>query len=191
MWPWEHVAAAYLAYSLFAWALYKEPPREDAALVVAVVALLPDLIDKPLAWGLELLPSGRSLAHSLLFALPTIAAAIVTLGKRLGAAIALTYLGHLAGDVVYPISLGQPPATDFLLWPVLAQPPPEWPGLLARTEHLAGAFLDFLGTARGRVYILAEFALLGSAGLVWVLDGSPGLGPVRRRLHAWSAESAE
>jgi hypothetical protein len=46
-----------------------------AAALVAVAALLPDLVDKPLSWWLDVLPAGTSLAHSLTGFLPAAAVA--------------------------------------------------------------------------------------------------------------------
>lgn len=187
MWPWEHVAAGYIAYSVFARVAYGRAPRGDAALAVVAAALLPDLIDKPLSWGAHLLPSGRSLAHSLFFAGPAIVLAGLVVGRRVAIAFALTYLGHLGADVVYPMALGQPPVYHFLLWPLLELPQTETPGLLFRTRHLFGDFLEFLETPRGRMYLLFEGTLLGSAAALWVIDGRPGIGTVA----TWLSSSQE
>ncbi|AGN02201.1 membrane-bound metal-dependent hydrolase [Salinarchaeum sp. Harcht-Bsk1] len=178
MWPWEHVAAAYLGYSLFARIVYRRAPRGDAVLAVTIAALLPDLIDKPLAWGLHLLPSGRSLAHSLLFAVPAMALSALLTGRRVALAFALGYCSHLAGDVVYPMALEQPAAYRFLLWPLVEQPTTDTPGLLFRVQHLFVEFLGFLQTTRGRLYVVFEGALLGTAVLLWLLDGRPGPGTI-------------
>ena len=179
MWPWEHVAVAYLAYSLVVRIASGRAPHGDAALAVVAAALLPDLIDKPLAWGAHVLPSGRSLAHSLLFAAPAISLSRLVAGRRIAAAFALGYCSHLATDVVYPVVLEQPPAIEFLLWPLLEQPPDDTPGLLFRTQHLFVEFLGFLQTTRGRLYLLFEIALLATALVLWLLDGRPGPGTIR------------
>ena len=70
MWPWEHAAVAYLCWA----ALDRRAARSEGAAVVAVLvgSQFPDLIDKPLSWVFQVLPTGQSLAHSLLFALPLI-----------------------------------------------------------------------------------------------------------------------
>lgn len=187
MWPWEHVAVAYLAYSLFARVVYRRPPRGDAALVVAFVALAPDLVDKPLAWGADVLPSGRSLAHSLVVALPAIGLSARLAGRRLGIAVAVGYLSHLGTDVVYPVALGQPPAVHFLLWPIVEQPSTDTPGLLFRARHLFASYLDFLATTRGRLYVVFEGVLLGAAFVLWLVDGRPGPGTIR----AWLSPARE
>lgn len=179
MLPWEHVAAAYLAYSLFARLVYRRAPHGDAVVAIVVAALLPDLIDKPLAWGAGVLPSGKSLAHSLLFAGPAIVLASLVTGRRIALAFALSYLLHLGGDVLFPVALGLPPAYRFLLYPLVELPAAETPGLFARTNEVLVVFLEFLRTARGRVYVLFEGALLGTTLVLWLLDGRPGPGTIR------------
>lgn len=183
MWPWEHVAVAYLAYSLYARAVYRRPPRGDAAIVLVLAAMAPDLIDKPLAWGVDVLPSGRSLAHSLFVAIPTIGLSARLAGRRLGVAVAFGYLWHLAGDVVYPVALGDPPSLYFLFWPVIDQPAMDTAGLFVRSRYLLGDFLAFLATTRGRVYAVFEGLLLGTALVCWLVDGRPGPATIRAWLR--------
>lgn len=187
MLPWEHVAVAYVVYSLFARIVYRRAPRGDAAVAIVLVALLPDLIDKPLAWGLGVLPSGRSLAHSLFFVVPTVAVAAATFGRRLGIAVALCYLCHLGADVVYPMALGLPPAYRFLLWPAIEQPATGAPGLFLHTRHVLMGFLAFLETTRGQIYVLFEVGLLGTAFVLWLVDGRPGPAAIR----AWLLPARE
>ncbi|MCL7419035.1 MAG: metal-dependent hydrolase, partial [Halalkalicoccus sp.] len=69
MWPWGHAALAYVLYS----ALRRRrggSPGGVATIVVVFASQLPDLIDKPLAWTLGVIPSGRMLAHAPAVALP-------------------------------------------------------------------------------------------------------------------------
>lgn len=174
MLPWEHVAASYLAYSLFSRVVYRRPPRGDAVVVVLVAAGLPDLIDKPLAWGFNVIPSGQSLAHSLLFAGPAILLARLATGRRLAIAFGLSYLVHVGGDVVFPVALGQSPRFRFLLWPLIDMPSTTDPGFFVRLREVLGVFFEFLATTRGQVYLLFEGVLLGSAFVLWLLDGHPG-----------------
>lgn len=178
MLPWEHVAASYLAYSLFSRLAYRRAPRGDAVVLVVLAAMLPDLIDKPLAWGANAIPTGQSLAHSLVFALPAILVARLALGRRLAIAFGMSYLIHVGGDVVFPVALGLGPRYRFLLWPLVDLPMTQHPGLFARTREVLGTFFEFLGTRRGRLYLLFEGLLLGTAFGAWLLDGRPGLGAV-------------
>ncbi|PSQ17916.1 hypothetical protein BRC99_00275 [Halobacteriales archaeon QS_7_69_60] len=68
MLPWGHLAVGYLAYSLAVRGRTGGPPAGLATAALAVGTQFPDLIDKPLVAWVSLLPSGRSLGHSLLFA---------------------------------------------------------------------------------------------------------------------------
>ena len=79
MFPWEHAAVAYLLYAGYARWHDGTAPGGWAVLVVLVASQLPDLIDKPLAWQFGLLPSGRSLAHSVFVAVPVVVV-VVALG---------------------------------------------------------------------------------------------------------------
>jgi hypothetical protein len=52
---------------------------------------------------------------------------------------------------------------------------------LAIVADLFSRFLAFLGTPRGRLYLLGEVTFLLAAFLLWVWDGFPGPGLARRR----------
>lgn len=210
MWPWEHLAVGYLGYALVRRAGARlgasgrgragsdaggagpdaggttdtAAGRGGPVVALAVATQLPDLVDKPLSWSLGVLPSGTSLAHSLLVAVPVVVGvALATRRTRLsayGVALAVGWLSHLAGDALYPVLLGGPPAVGALLWPVVPAPPgASGGGLLAHARRLFELFLTFLGTPRGRLYLLGEAGLLGLAALVWLRDGAPGVGLVR------------
>ncbi|MFC3476438.1 metal-dependent hydrolase [Halobacterium litoreum] len=179
MWPWEHAAAAYLLYSAASRWLWGRPPSTRAAVVVGFASLLPDLVDKPLAWWLAVLPSGRSLGHSLLVAVPVVAVALAA-GRargdsRASVAFAVGYLSHLAGDVAYPLVVDGELRAGFLLWPVIPAPDGGTTSALPHLQDLVGAFVRFLGTPRGALYLLADAALVAAAVAVWVADGTPGL----------------
>ena len=179
MWPWEHLAFGYLVYSLGARAVGR---HRLTALAVATLALgtqFPDLVDKPLGWGTTLLPSGLSLAHSLLFALP-VAALTITVGAAVGRlAVALAfvtgYLTHLPGDVLYPLIVTGELRLGFLLWPLVPAADASTVAVLPYIGELAARFLGFLQTPRGRLYLALELALLGAASVRWYTDGLPGL----------------
>jgi hypothetical protein len=183
MWPWEHLAVGYLAYSLLSRALTGESPGNRDALVLVVATQLPDLVDKPLAWWLGALPSGLSLAHSLVFGLP-VCLFVVALARRLGdPAVGLAYCvgygSHLAGDAVYPLVTDGHLRLAFLAWPLVEQPSASAPGFLAQVLYFLGEFRAFLATPRGQLYALVEAGLLAVALAVWVTDGYPGLSDPR------------
>jgi len=183
MWPWEHLAVGYLAYSLGLRALDRDPPTDGEAAALALATQLPDLVDKPLSWELGWFPSGHAVGHSALVAVPL---ATVLLWRTRGTdrfrptvAAAVGWWSHLLADVLDPLRRGDPPVPDRLLWP-LSDPAP---------------YESDLGLARGVVYgrrLLAELAsvepatvalyllLVAAATAVWVADGHPGTGLVRR-----------
>ncbi|WP_423747212.1 metal-dependent hydrolase (plasmid) [Haladaptatus sp. SPP-AMP-3] len=181
MWPWGHLAVGYLCYSL--WCRYRNrPPSALGAVTVAVGTQFPDLIDKPLAWTFALLPTGRSLTHSV-FTAGLLLAALWVGARRyekhlpLGA-FAIGYLSHLAMDAVKPVMNGNFGDTSFLLWPVLSQPAYSTP------KSFLAHFAEFEPTP----FVLLQFALAGVALVVWMFDGAPGFEEVR---HLWPTTSRE
>jgi len=185
MWPWEHLAVGYLCYSLFLRITARKRPRAADVVAVATGSQLTDLIDKPLGWGTTLLPSGTSLAHSLVFAVPT--AMVVVLVAHLsgrfsvGVGFSVAYLAHLPGDVIYPVLIGGEPKLSFLLWPLLPvdSAPPE--AVVGRASELVMEFIAVLGTPAGYRFLVVETLLLGLTVLLWRADGLPGLGLFRPR----------
>jgi len=179
MWPWEHLAFGYLLYSGSVRLRRTGPPTDVAVILLLFATQLPDLVDKPLAWTLGVLPTGQSLGHSLLFALPFIGLVSVV-ARRFAApeyaiAIAIGYLSHLAGDVVYWVFRGGGLTVGFLLWPLVPARPVGPMGFFTKFTELLATFLAFLATPLGRSYLLLESAFLGAALLVWLVDGRPGL----------------
>jgi membrane-bound metal-dependent hydrolase YbcI (DUF457 family) len=144
-----------------------------AALAVALGTQFPDLIDKPLAWSLGVLPSGRSLAHSLLTATLVIALVVLYCRRRerstLAAAFGVGYLSHLFADAISPLLAGEYVFLTFLAWP-LTPPPP---------YGEESGFLSHFASIEFTPFFLVQIGLLLLVLLLWVLDGAPGLGPVR------------
>jgi len=96
MLPWGHAAVGYLCYSFIVRVRDRRAPTGPAVLTLAVGTQLPDLIDKPLAWSLGILPSGRSLGHSLLFAvLLTIVVWVVAQRYDRQREVSALMVGHL------------------------------------------------------------------------------------------------
>lgn len=177
MWPWEHLASGYLVYSLANRVTTGDRPTGAEAVAVAVGTQFPDLVDKPLGWGTTLLPSGISLAHSLLCAVP-LSVTVVLFARRAGAgqvgwAFAVGYLAHLPGDIVYPMALGGEPRLGFLLWPLLESPAARPESITGHVWGLVAQFVDLLGTPMGRIYLALEALLLGGAVLAWFWDDCP------------------
>jgi len=176
MWPWGHLAFGYLLYSLGLRAGQRTSPTDQQAIALALGTQLPDLIDKPLAWWIPLLPGGRTLGHSLVFAVPLVLV-LGWIGRRRGrlswvVAFVVGYASHLVGDLYLAVASGNYHELAILLWPLTptvvydSQPSVLW--------HLSSITLSPL--------FLAELGLGVFVVVLWLADGSPGVGPIRRLL---------
>lgn len=185
MWPWEHLAFGYVCYALGRRSVGGRPPSNGGAIALAVGTQFPDLIDKPLAWVVDVLPNGTSLAHSILFALPVMAAVIVVADRRdsraVGAAFSVGYISHIVGDGLFFLLTSGELSVGYALWPLVPRPEGGTESLLAIVPRLWSSFLQYLGTPRGRVYIALEVALMAFALGLWLWDGRPGLPRPRGR----------
>jgi len=181
MMPWTHAIVAYIGFSLASHAFSRAAPTTRETALVAVGALFPDLVDKPLAWQFGVLQGGRTLGHSIFIAVPlSIVAVVVAVRRgrlRLGLAFAVGYLLHLPGDVL-PASLAPGELrVGTLLWPLTD-------GGGSQGESFVGEFMSNvvpyakgIATAvlsgdlsRGLVLFLSLWAL---AVALWVYDGMP------------------
>ena len=173
MWPLGHVAVAYLWYSLSTRYRFDAPPGGVAALVLVVGSQFPDMVDKPLSWYAGVLPTGRTLAHSLLVLVPLsiLCYAVVRRYGRgeYGIAFAVGALSHSLVDAV-PALWGDWVAAEHLLWPLTP---------VTAYESGAPSVLALLQDSMGDPYFISEFVLAAVAVVVWRRDGSPGLEPLR------------
>jgi hypothetical protein len=193
MWPWDHLAIGYLAYAAGVRVRRGGAPSSRAAVAVALGSQFPDLVDKPLAWSLGVLPSGTSLAHSLLFALP-VCWLVGSFARRHGAgdagvAFAVGYLLHLPADAVYGFLLGGSVSVGFFFWPLVPaidRPPV---GLFTRTGELFEGFLRIVATPAGLRYLALDVLLFATAVGVWLRDGTPGTDLVSAAFDAVRARS--
>lgn len=185
MWPWEHAAAGYLAYSVGKRLLGRGPPGEVATVGLAVGTQLPDLIDKPLSWGLGLFSTGYAVGHSVLVLLPVsllLVAAAKRSGNRWLVPLLVGYWSHLVTDVLDPLRYGQPPLIGRVLWPVVESDPYDRDRGLGRGVHYLQEFLEGLASSPPlTVIVLYGLLPLGTVAL-WVADGRPGLDRFRRVL---------
>lgn len=126
MMPWGHVGAGYLLYTWYS--VYKPnlDPHSGALATLLFGTQFPDLIDKPLGWTFDILPSGRSLAHSLITATIVIVLTLYIADRLgqwyLGTAFSIGYLSHLATDSLQPAIKGQEELLTNLGWPILSPP---------------------------------------------------------------------
>lgn len=177
MWPWGHFGVAYLCYTLYARKRLDRLPDALPVLALAAGSQLPDLVDKPLAWTFDVLPGGRTLAHSLLFAVAVLPS-VYWLARRVdrpdaAVAFAVGHLSHLVADV--PPSVlrggGELPTTAYLLWPLLEAPPEE------PVAGLLDAILTYYALGS---YEWLQVGLFALAVVAWYRDGAPGLARVRQ-----------
>lgn len=176
MWPWGHLAGAYVLYTVSTRKRFDEPPAHGPVLVLVFASLLPDLVDKPLAWYLGVLPTGRTLAHSLVVLVP-LSIAVYHLACRYdrrehGVAFAVGVFSHAALDALP--ALWNPEANAaFLLWPLVP---------VEGYERGSPSVVELFLASLGEPYFLSEFVLLALAVVLWRRDGYPGLEPLRERL---------
>jgi len=169
MWPWAHAAFGYLLYVLYLRLRDSGTPTGPAVVLLGLGTQLPDLVDKTLAWYAEVLPYGRSFAHSLLTGVPFVLAPLVVLllyrGRRdLAVALAIGYLSHLVGDAYVGVLRGDLDGYSYLVWPLLSPPATETVGLLAHLRGLDSSPEFLFG-------LLLTALALG----LWIRHGAPGL----------------
>ncbi|WP_207589894.1 metal-dependent hydrolase [Halomontanus rarus] len=168
MWPLGHLAVAYCCYSLSTRVRFETPPAHVPALVLIFGSQFPDLLDKPFAWYLGILPSGRSLGHSLLVLVP-LAVGLSLLARRYGrgeyaAAFAIGALPHSLLDST--TLLWDPHSSEqFLFWPLSVVPIP--------------AVFESSSLPSYELFLLSEFVFAALAYGLWWRDGFPGLEPIR------------
>jgi len=133
MYPAEHVLVA--VGPVVGYALWRNHrlPGGGLLLVVLAASLLPDLVDKPLAWSFGVIPSGRMIAHSFVLAVPLVLFVLLLAHRqeRLGYGLGFGwgYLLHLAADFSPVLVLG----ADYyffpnMFWPIAAANPDPDPG---------------------------------------------------------------
>ena len=180
MWPWEHAIVGYLAYSLFARLYYRSSPGGLEAFAVVFGSVLPDVIDKPLAWEFGVFESGYALGHSIFFAVP-LSIAVGLLARRVGrgpagVAFGLGYLLHLPSDVLDTYVRGGQFAPELMLWPVATvESAHEHVGFVGEFQRLFGRYLQDFLAGELSTYMWVQFGLAGLAFLVWLADGAPVL----------------
>ncbi len=170
MWPLGHAAIAYLLYSGWKRLQSSGPPASIAVVVLLVGSSFPDLVDKPLAWYVGVLPTGRTLAHSLFVLIP-LCGGLYLLARRYGnpyetyaIAFAVGAISHSLVDAV-PALWGED-AASHLLWPLTP---------VETYEEGAPTVLGLLADSITDPYFLSEFVFAALAFALWRADGYPGL----------------
>lgn len=184
MWPWEHLAFGYVLYSLFVRVRYRRTPESVPAVTAAVASVLPDLIDKPLAWTFGVFASGYSVAHSVFVGFPVILLVTAVLWRRgataTGQALVVGYASHLVGDVIYPALIGNSVTISPLLWPLVSTPAAPTAGVfLERFGYYFARYLRIMLSPEYQIYLFFQIALALLVFGLWVRDGTPGLAALR------------
>jgi hypothetical protein len=174
MWPWGHLAVAYLSYVIVV-RLRGENQQYLPLVAVIIGSQLPDIVDKPLAWSFEILPAGRSLMHSLITVL-LVVTVVYWVSQRfqrenIAIGLGIGMVSHILVDpdpsVVIGLLQGQWSQSQwmmYLLWPLLPVPP--YPSDLSFIQ----VFLSF----RLNPFEIFEFILFAVAVIVWIRSDTPG-----------------
>ncbi|WIV67507.1 metal-dependent hydrolase [Natrialbaceae archaeon AArc-T1-2] len=180
MWPWEHAIVGYLAYSVFSHLYYRSSPTALETVVVVIASVLPDVIDKPLAWEFGVFESGYALGHSIFVAVPlaiVVGAIAHSRGRqRVGVAFGIGYLLHPPADVLDGYARGGEVHLDVMLWPVApVESAGKHTGFVAEFWRLFGQYHHQLLAGELSTYLWLQFGLAGGAFLLWLADGAPVL----------------
>jgi hypothetical protein len=181
MMPWEHAMVGYIAFSILVRFGPRGPPTATETVAVLFASLLPDLVDKPLAWQFNIFASGHAIGHSVFVALPLVAVVLAFAHRRgrfrTGVAFGVGYLFHLPADVV-PQSIRRGESLfDRLLWPLEQGGSGYDAGFSAElTENLISYFgwmAEQIASGDPEPYLLVLFGLFGFGLILWVADGLP------------------
>ncbi|WP_256469920.1 metal-dependent hydrolase [Natronosalvus vescus] len=177
MWPWEHLAVAYLCYSLYAHLVSGRSPtgRETAAVVLG--SQVPDLVDKPLAWTFGITETGYAIGHSI-FVAPFVCLGISLLAVRMNdrpiaIAFSIAYLSHLLTDVLYPWLRGGSIEPRVVLWPLASPPANDHGGLLDHFVVYFARYVNILLSDGLTTQVLLQIGLGGGIVVLWLSDGAP------------------
>lgn len=148
MLPIEHFIVAIVPVSAYVLVRDRRLPHLRLVGIVFVGSQLPDLIDKPLAHQLGLIPTGRVLFHSLPIAIPVICVvgwyALRTNRTRAGGAFAFAYLSHIVADNYRALLPPDPTIPNDMVWPFRPAIPrptvPYWAGPESINIHLWTVF---------------------------------------------------
>ncbi|MEY7850994.1 metal-dependent hydrolase [Natrarchaeobius sp. A-rgal3] len=177
MWPWEHLAVAYLLYSLMAHSVLGRSPTAAETIAVAVGSQLPDLIDKPLAWTFGITETGYAVGHSI-FVAPIVCLAVFAVSVRydrdpVAAAFSFAYLSHLVTDVLNPIRMGRDPELRVVLWPVASPPAGDHGGFLDHFALYLVRHVNHILSGGLSAEVVFQLGIgLAVVGL-WLADGAP------------------
>lgn len=183
MLPWGHAAVGYLSYRLYTFLRYRRPPIGISVVALAIGTQFADLIDKPLAWTFGVLPSGRSLAHSLLV-VGIVAGLLYWVSRRRSERTGTALFAFLFGWMSqlfsdgYPILFGQQTCLNYLVWPLA--------GICQYEGEKNRSFIEFFLALELSNGMLFGFGLTAIATAIWLLDGAPGVRYLLRKAKRYA-----
>ena len=180
MWPWEHAIVGYLVYSLFCHAVYRDSPGGLEAFAVVFASVLPDLVDKLLAWEFGVFAGGYALGHSIFAAVPlaiAVGLAARASGRfRAGIAFGIGHLLHLPADVIDTYVREGVFLPELVLWPaVVIEDPTANQGFVDQFLRFFGRYQRELFAGDLPTYLWVQIGLALFAFLLWLYDGAPVL----------------
>ena len=179
MWPWTHALFGYACYSLAVHAGFRRRPTDLPAVVAVFAAVLPDLVDKPLAWTFGVTAGGYGPAHSVLVGAP--AAALLGLllwrtgSEETGFGFVVGYASHLLGDVIFQFFDEGELVLSVLLWPIASAGSDSAGGLVHHFLFFLHRYGGQIRSGEATTYLLATVALAVGVLFLWILDGFPGV----------------
>lgn len=146
MFPHEHFIVALILVVMYIFARERKLPSRSLIAITFVGSQYPDLIDKPLALQLGVIPTGRVFMHSLSFAIPVSIAVLAYAWKtdrfQAGIVFVIAYASHLVTDNYAALVAGEIP--NDLVWPFRPPIPrpdiPHWSSPSLIEVHLFTAF---------------------------------------------------
>lgn len=159
--PIEHLIVALFFVGFYTVLTTQRLPSLELGAVAFVGSQFPDIVDKPLALEVGLLPTGRVGMHSLPVAVPVWAVVVLyawkTGRRRAGVAFVIAYASHLLGDNYVALAAGRVPSD--LLWPLAPPVPrpaiPYWAGPWSINIHLFTLFSVGVLTVTG-YYVVSD-----------------------------------
>lgn len=179
MWPWEHAAVGYVVLSLAVHLVDRRAPRDDETIIVLAATQFPDLIDKPLSWGVGTFPTGYGIGHSVLVAVPVGIVLLVVVkftDQRpwIVGSFLLGYWSHLATDVV-PLTRAHDSANlGRILWPLVRMPPYETDYGLRRGFVYFGDLFTQITAMNPSTAFIVYLLVPMIAVMLWLIDDMPG-----------------
>jgi membrane-bound metal-dependent hydrolase YbcI (DUF457 family) len=146
MMPWGHFVVGAVPFVGISLARYRSFPPGHVLFALALGTQFPDIVDKPLAWGLDIIVNGRMFMHSLVFAVPVSIAVLVLAARygarRSGVAFVFGYLLHLPGDFYSAVVGPNTYVPRNMVWPLLGTRTVSEPGFVDQPALLTLSTTD-------------------------------------------------